>query len=118
LDAEGAAQMQHLKNLMLSRPFLERVPDSSLVANQGSRYDHVEATRGERYAFLYTYTGRELKVNMGKIKGSRVKATWYNPRSGEATEAGTVGNEGTASFAPPTPEAKEGNDWVLVLDAT
>lgn len=117
LSAEGASQMQHLKNLMLSRPFLERIPDSSLVANQGERYNHIQATRGKAYAFLYTFNGREVQVNMGKIEGREVKVSWYNPRSGEITEVGRVKNEGTASFTPPSPEVKDGNDWVLILDA-
>jgi hypothetical protein len=116
LNAEGATQMQHLKNLMLSRPFLERTPDSTLVANQGERYNHIEATRGKAYAFLYTFNGREVQVNMGKIAGREVKVSWYNPRSGELTEAGCAKNEGVAAFSPPSPEVRDGNDWVLILD--
>ncbi len=117
LNAEGATQMQYLKKLMLSYPFLSRVPDSTLVANQGEKYSHIQATRGENYAFLYTYMGGEVKVNMGKIKGAEVKASWFNPRSGELTEIGKVKNEGVATFTTPVPEVKEGNDWVLILDA-
>ncbi|MDR1023892.1 MAG: glycoside hydrolase family 140 protein [Prevotellaceae bacterium] len=116
LNAEGASQMQHLKRLMLSRPFLEQAPDASLVANQGERYNHIQAARGEEYAFLYTYNGREVEVNMGKIKGNEVKASWYNPRNGELTEVGRVRNEGIAAFTPPVPEVKDGNDWVLILE--
>ncbi|MDR2814246.1 MAG: glycoside hydrolase family 140 protein [Prevotellaceae bacterium] len=116
LNAEGALQMQHLKNLMLSRPFLERTPDSSLVANQGERYDHIQATRGKAYALLYTFNGREVQVNMGKIDGREVKVSWYNPRNGELTEVGRVKNEGVAAFTPPSPEVRNGNDWTLILD--
>ncbi len=116
LNAEGGAQMQYLKNLMLSRPFLERIPDSSLVANQGEKYKHIQGTRGETYAFLYTYMGGDVKVNMGKIKGAEVKASWFNPRNGETVEIGKVKNEGVATFTTPVPEPQEGNDWVLILD--
>jgi hypothetical protein len=108
LSAEGATQMQYLKTLMLSRPFLERVPDNTLVANQGEKYSHIQATRGEAYAFLYTY--------MGGIKGSDVNVSWFNPRSGEVVAVGRVKNEGIATFITPAPAPKEGNDWVLVLD--
>jgi len=117
LNAEGGVQMQHMKTLMLSRPFLERIPDNSLVANQGEKYRHIQATRGENYAFLYTYRGGEVKVNMGKIKGSEVKASWFNPRNGEVVEIGKVKNEGIATFTTPVPEPKDGNDWVLILDS-
>ena len=117
LNAEGGTQMQHLKNLMLSRPFLERIPDNSLAANQGERYSHIQAARGEDYAFLYTYRGGEVRVNMGKIKGSAVCAAWFNPRNGELMFIDTVKNEGVATFTTPVPEPNDGNDWVLILDS-
>ncbi len=56
IDDPGAGQMIHLKNLMLSRPYFERIPDQSIIANQGERYDFKVATKGENYAFIYTYT--------------------------------------------------------------
>jgi hypothetical protein len=116
LNAPGASQMIHLKNLMLSRPFLERVPDQSLIAGQnGERYDRLLATRGKNYAFIYTYTGRNIPVAMGKIEGEKVKASWFSPRDGKSTEIGEFDNKGTKEFNPPG-EVKNGNDWVLVLD--
>ncbi|MDR2938071.1 MAG: glycoside hydrolase family 140 protein [Prevotellaceae bacterium] len=124
LNAEGASQMQYMKNLMLSRPFLERVPDNSLVANQGEKYDHIQATRGEKYAFFYTYRGGEVKVNTDKLSKNgeqvKVKASWFNPRNGEITEGTQVvvdkNNNNAVTFVTPVPEVKDGNDWVLILD--
>ena len=117
LDVPGASQVIHLKELMLSRPFLERVPDQSLVArNQGEKYDYLIATRGKNYAFVYTYTGREMEIAMGKIEGEKLDASWYDPRSGEWTAIGEIENRGTVSFDPPG-DREEGNDWVLVLDS-
>jgi hypothetical protein len=117
INAPGAGQMIHLKNLMLSRPFLERVPDQSLIAGpNGERYNRLLATRGKNYAMVYTYTGRNIKVNMGKIEGNKVKASWFNPRDGKTTLIGEFGNKGEEYFNPPG-EEKEGNDWVLILDS-
>jgi hypothetical protein len=112
----GAGQMQHLKKLILSRPYFERVPDQTLAAGQnGTRYDYVIGTRGESYAFVYTYTGRPFRVAMGKISGRTVRASWFDPSSGESREIGNFPNTGTRDFTPPgTPAA--GNDRVLVLD--
>ena len=116
IDDPGAGQMQWLKKLMLSRPFLERVPDQGLVAGEnGSRYEYVIATRGKDYAFLYTYTGRPFGVQMGRISGKSVRAWWHNPRNGAAQQIGTFPNEGVRQFVPPGTPAN-GNDWVLVLD--
>lgn len=118
LNAPGAKQMVHLKKLMLSKPFFERVPDQTLIAGeQGEKYDYQVATRGNNYAFIYTYNGREMKIAMGKIEGEKVKATWFNPRNGEWTELGEFKNTGTLTFDPPG-EIQDGNDWVLFLDST
>jgi hypothetical protein len=116
LNAPGACQMIYLKKLMLSKPYFERVPDQSLIAgDQGERYNYVVATRGKQYAFAYTYTGRKFSMNMGKISGAKVKASWYSPRDGKYTAIGTFANKGVQSFDPPG-EQKDGNDWVLVLE--
>lgn len=117
LNDPGAGQMHHLKELMLSRPYFERVPDQSLVAGKnGDRYDYVIATRGSNYAFLYTYTGRPFDVVAGKIAGEKVKATWMNPRTGEQTPIGDFKNTGILHFQPPG-KKENGNDWVLILDS-
>jgi hypothetical protein len=116
IDDPGAGQMQYLKALILSRPFFERVFDPSLIAgDNGTKYDFVSATRGQSYAFVYTYTGRTFDVSMGKISGQKVKAWWYNPRNGSAKLLGEFDNTGVHSFDPPD-EKNNGNDWVVVLD--
>jgi hypothetical protein len=116
LNDSGASHMQHLKKLMLSKPFFERVPDQSLIAGENSeKYDRLIATLGKSYAFLYTYTGKPFEVRMGVIAGRKVRASWYDPRNGGARAVGTFSNKGTRRFTPPG-EPAPGNDWVLVLE--
>jgi len=116
LDAPGAQQMQHLKSLMLSRPYFERIPDQSLIAaGDGPKYDHVSATRGRDYALVYSWTGRNFSLNMGRISGKAVRAAWYDPRTGTRREIGTFQNTGKLEFDPPG-EPAPGNDWALILD--
>jgi hypothetical protein len=116
INAPGAGQLVHLKNLILSRPFFERIPDQSIIAGEnGNKYDYLIATRGKSYLFVYTYNGRNFKINLGKTSGSKVKALWYNPKSGELISIGVFENKGIKDFNPPG-EKKEGNDWVLVID--
>lgn len=116
INASGSSQMQYLKELILSKPYFERVPDQSLVAGvNGTRYDYIAATRGEDYAFLYTCNGSNFSVNMGVIKGSRVKASWYNPKNGQRIAIDEYDNKGVKEFNPPG-DVKIGNDWVLVLE--
>ena len=94
----------------------ERIPDQSLVADNGQKYEYVVATRGKNYAFLYTYIGRTFKVNMGKIAGKTVKAQWFDPRTGNYQAIGEIENSGIKTFDAPL-EPKDGNDWVLVLES-
>lgn len=116
INAPGAKQMQYLKDLMLSRSYFDRVPDQTLVAGtNGQKYDRILATRGEDYAMLYTYTGKPFSVNMGKIAGDQVKASWFDPRTGKISEIGKFENKGVKDFKAPGQPAN-GNDWVLILD--
>ncbi|CAN5567993.1 glycoside hydrolase family 140 protein [soil metagenome] len=115
INSPGANQVQFLKKLMLSKPYFDRVPADDLVANQGERYQHIAATSGKNYAFLYTYTGRTIEVKMGLIPGKTLRAAWYDPRNGKYLQIGSIQNVGIKSFDPPGDE-KEANDWVLVLE--
>jgi hypothetical protein len=116
LDDDGAVQMQYLKNLILSRPYFERIPDQTFIqGNPGYRYDYLLVSRGNDYILAYVYTGRPFELQMGVISGTHVKAWWYDPRNGESREIGTFENKGVLKFDPPG-EPKDGNDWVLVLD--
>jgi hypothetical protein len=115
LRRPGAEQMKHLRSLIESRPFLERVPDQSLIADNPEGSNYQAATRGERYAFIYFPNGIKGNVRMGILPGAAVIAAWYDPRTGESIDAGEVANEGVRTFVPPL--AGRCNDWVLVLDS-
>jgi hypothetical protein len=116
LDLPGAWDMMHVRNLIESRPFLDRVPDQSLISGDaGTGGEHIQATRGKDYAFLYLPYGQSVNVELKKISGDKVKAWWYDPRTGGSISSGTFANSGTREFDPPGKQAR-GNDWVLVLD--
>lgn len=115
LQAPGAKQMIHLKTLMLSRVDPDRMPDQSLITDNGERYDRVAATRGRDYAMAYSYTGRPFRVQMGRISGTRVTAGWYDPRTAKTRPIGVFANRGRRLFTPPGQPAP-GNDWILLLD--
>lgn len=116
MDDPGAGQMQHVQNLMLSRPYFQRIPGPTLInGDPGFRHDRVVATYGEHYAFAYSHTGRSFSLHLGKISGDRVVGWWYDPRDGSATRIGEFDNTGVRTFDPPG-EKETGNDWVLVLD--
>ena len=111
----GATQMILLKKLMLSRGYFSRIPDQSLMVDNGSRYERVAATRGKDFALFYSYTGKPFKVQMGKISGKKVMASRFNPRTGEYSKYDLFENKGVVEFKFPG-TAKDGNDWVLILE--
>jgi hypothetical protein len=110
----GANQMRYVRALVESRPYLSRVPDQSLVADELTGADHIAATRGDGYAFVYSAQGRKFTVKLDKLGVPRLAAWWYNPRDGAATAAGEFEGAGTHEFT--CPSEGFGSDWVLVLD--
>ncbi len=114
VDLPGATQMKYLRNLIESRPVPERVPDQTIITNALGANDHIQATRGKDYLFIYSSQGKPFTVNMGKISGAEVTAYWYNPKNGESKEAGRFANKGQQNFTPPS--SGYGIDWVLIMD--
>jgi len=123
LDQPGAGQMQHARWLLLSRPYLTRIPDDEVIvpaqvatAVPGAGRYRFLATRDSEGSFVMVYApvGRAFRVRMDRVGGGTVRAWWYNPRTGEATRSGEFANSGEREFLPPTPG--EELDWVLVLD--
>jgi lysophospholipase L1-like esterase len=104
---EGATQMQHLKSLMLSRSYFDRVPDQSLVTSGTGR-----ATRSASgsWAMVYLPDGGTVGVDTSRLAGAAPEVTWFNPRTGESQAHSQAG--GDDSFTAPDEQ-----DWVLILDA-
>lgn len=117
LEAPGARHMAHLKKLVLSRPFLTRVPDQDLLARDaGAGRNHARATRDRdgAYAFVYVPSGAPVAVRLTRLSGSSVQAWWFDPREGSVRDAGEAPRRASKEFRPPT--SGDGQDWVLVLD--
>jgi hypothetical protein len=123
LRQPGAAQMQHGRWLMESRPLAGRIPADDVIVPEEiatavpgeGRYRFV-ATRAADggHAMVYVPVERRFRVRLDVISGGRVRAWWYNPRNGEASPAGEWPATGERAFTPPS--LGEGLDWVLVLD--
>jgi hypothetical protein len=119
LDAPGALQMAHLKKLVLSRPFLTRVPDQGLLdSDAGTGRNHARATRDRdgAYAFVYLPSGAPVRIRLTRLSGVSVRAWWFDPRDGSTRDEGETPRRDVKEFRPPT--SGEGQDWVLVLDDT
>ena len=78
---------------MLSLPYFERIPDQSIVLNNGTQYDRLAATRGNDYLLVYNYTSRDMKIDLRKISGDKKKIWWMNAGTGELTWLGEYDNK-------------------------
>lgn len=117
LDLPMANQVQHLKNLMLSRPYLSRIPDQSMVLNaQEEGNNYIIATRDSEgsYAMIYFPKGKTGRLDLSDINGSKVDTWWFDPRTGATFKGGTIERSSSVEVEPPS--NGPGNDWVLVVD--
>jgi hypothetical protein len=123
LDQPGAVQMQNGRWLIESRPMLGRVPADDLIVPEAvatsvpgaGRYRFVATRAGDgSHAMIYVPVERSFRVRLDRISGGRVRAWWYDPRTGQASPAGEYAAAGEQAFLPPG--AGAGLDWVLVLD--
>lgn len=116
MKAEAATQMQHLKRLMLARPYFDRVEDQSLIAgDRGVNYtDLIVATRHEKglYAFVYLPDNKPVLIDLSKLSGSTKSVSWFDPRTGKTLAGFSTTATGVMNFIPP----QEGKDWVLIID--
>jgi hypothetical protein len=114
---EGAKQVGLMRRLFELRPWHKLVPDPALLAAKSAEdADHVRAARAEdgSFALAYLPTGKTVSIQMNKLTGKKIVASWYDPRDGTWRDAGEHANTGVREFAAPTPGAQ--SDWLLVLD--
>ncbi|MGR3811827.1 glycoside hydrolase family 140 protein [Jiulongibacter sp. NS-SX5] len=117
LDLPMANQVKHLKNLMLSRPYFDRIPDQSLIeSEQPEDLEYAIATRDDSgtYAMIYVPTGKTININTKELRGQLLNVWWYDPRTGATFLLGQTQNFG--SFSAVAPSSGLANDWVLVID--
>jgi hypothetical protein len=117
LSAEGGTQMRHVRALVESRPFADRIADPRLVLGEPTKgLDYVAAVRAVdgSYAMIYLSAGKPVRVDLTGLAAKRLRAWWFDPRTGAAQPAGEFPAEAERGFGPPTTAA--GLDWVLVVD--
>jgi hypothetical protein len=125
--------MRFLKQLMESRPFLNRIPDQSILLERNSTLvphsdkgqlhmqatrDGTKAGRDATYLMVYMAIGQSVKLNSGVIPAKRLMLWWYDPRTGSAIPVGEQENTGIVetSWSTMPWHNGAGPDWVLVVD--
>jgi hypothetical protein len=118
LNDPGINQMKYVKNLILTFPFFDRIPDQTVIAgNNGIRYDRLIATRGKDYLLVYNYTNRPMNIDLTKISGQKKKVWLYSPINGSLEYLGDFDNK-IIRFTDDS-GYRWGNDKVLIaIDST
>ena len=118
LELPGANSLKHLHALLESKPWWKLVPDvNNVVAVEGrgafATNDYAVTALADDGSFAMSYlpTKRALTVDLSKVSGAKVAASWFDPRSGKSTFIGTFADKKRQVFQP----AGEG-DWVLLLE--
>ena len=118
LGLPGADSLRHLRAVLGSRPWWKLVPDvNNVVAVEGrgtfATNDHTVTALADDGSFALSYlpTRRTLTIDLSKISGAKVGASWSNPRTGETTFVGSLTDKQRHGFEPPAD-----GDWVLVLE--
>ena len=109
INQPGAAQMQHGRALIESRPFLTRIPDAEIIVTGrvptsvpgAGRYRFV-ATRDDdgTYAMVYAPVGRKFTVRM--VKGAGVNRPGGSIRGTAQAKAIDPFDQGERSSTRPT----------------
>lgn len=118
LELPGANSLRHLRSLLESRPWWKLIPDvNNVVAVDGrgafatNDYAVTALAADGSFALSYLPTKRALTIDLSKVSGSHVAASWFIPRTGETSRIGEFTDKGRQSFEPPGD-----GDWVLVLE--
>ena len=82
LNDPGFQQVKFLSQLILSLPYFDRIPDQSIIVENGKQYERLIATRGNDYLLVYNYTSRNMKIDLTKIAGDRKNVWWMNAGTG------------------------------------
>jgi hypothetical protein len=103
-------------------PWTELEPDASgqlLLQGHGEGKGRAVASRSRdgSLALVYMPDDRAVTVDLSRLAGPRVRASWYDPASGEAYEAlgSQIASKGAATFRPFKENASGYGDWVLIL---
>jgi len=124
LKTKTTEQLVFLKNLMLSRPLLERVPDQSIISKyRDTSKAYLQDFRAIRdlsnkfyrssYLMVYYPYSASIDINTTYIDSKFLNIYWFNPSNGKVVVAGkNIHNGGTVRYTSPI----EHKDWVLVID--
>jgi hypothetical protein len=117
LTHPGAEQMRHVKELRMMHDFFSFRHAPEMVSAPHAGMGHVTAAAGKGYGYVYSPLGLPFTVHLDVLQPARrLRAAWFDPRSGESHVFAVLSARGDTTLVPPT--QGKGQDWVLILEET
>jgi len=116
LNLPGSIQMRFMKDLFEIFPWQKMVCNQSLIVNDNPEDEsYIVCAVGPLNDFVISYTpyGKPIKINLTLLNAERVKAYWYNPRSGKVVKIGDFSTKESIVFKPWS--NGRGSDFILVI---
>lgn len=115
LHSEGGAQMQYLKNLMMSVDFTHgKQRNDLLISGQNEKYHRISVFAGEKFIFVYDYMGDRFELSLKDYKDKKMCAYWMNPQNDSMSFIDCLRGLDSKDFIP-TQRHENSNDCVLIL---
>lgn len=114
LNDPGYNQMKYLKDLMLTFPYFERIPDQSIIVGKnGTKYNRLLATRGNDYLLVYNYKTVPMNLDLRKISGKKKNVWWMDAATGSLEYIGIFDNK-VIAFNPRNVQNGKITDGVFI----
>jgi len=118
LELPGSSQMKYMKEVFELFPWQKMIHNQTLILNNNPEDEsHILCAIGENKNFVVAYTpiGNPVKIDLSKIISDKVKAFWFNPRSGKVSHIGDFETKVPYEFKPWS--NGWGSDFLLILVA-
>jgi hypothetical protein len=117
INHAGAFQVGWMRKMFEKRNWQMLEPNQAVIMGENAEdpeYKVACVSKNEDFMIVYIPFGRKTTVNTGVIKGTELKAWWFNPRDGRTIAIPTFENTGKKDFTPSS--IGRGSDWVLIID--
>jgi hypothetical protein len=118
LQLPGSSQMGYMKKLFELFPWQSMELNQSFILNnniENESYMLCATGLEKQFVMAYTPTGNPIKIDLAKMNAKRIKAYWFNPRSGSIQLIGDFETNMPHEFKPWS--NGWGSDFLLILTA-
>jgi hypothetical protein len=123
LDSPGARSMTHLRDLLSRFAWWTLRPDTenrflTEGVENGTKRGVASVACDRSFALVYLPTKRTITLDLGQLRGTRAKLTWYDPSNGASAHPSTSSLAGTEEVQPPPHNSDGSDDWILIVETT